>query len=486
MARVDVIMPQMGESIAEGTLSRWLKKVGDEVKRDEAMFEISTDKVDAEIPSPSAGILAEVSVTEGQTVAVGTVVARIESDKAAYVPGGAPAPAVGAAADGGASASATAPAAASADAGAGGAGAWAGGAAAGASAGAGNGNSFEDRIRTKSSPLVRKMAAEHGIELASLQGSGIAGRVTKRDLVGLLESGAAVPNAAPTTVAAGTAPEIPAQAAVATAAVGGVGKGTNGVAVPPGVGALSGDLHAPAVESMPGDVVEPMSRIRQLTAEHMVLSRRWNAHVTSFFEIDLTRVARIRAKQRAEFERATGEKLTFLPFIIKAVIDGLKQFPTMNAAVRGNEVVLRKQYNVGIAVALDWGLIVPVIKNADDLSLTGLTRNLNDLANRARTKKLQPHEVQGATFTITNPGVFGSLMGTPIIPVPTSGIMGVGAIEKRPKVITGPDGEDTIAVRTCSYFSNSFDHRIVDGADADKFMAYVKKALETFPETGLF
>ena len=196
-------------------------------------------------------------------------------------------------------------------------------------------------------------------------------------------------------------------------------------------------------------------------------------------------IARIRAAKRAEFERTTGEKLTYLPFIIKAVTDGLKQFPTMNAAVRGNEIVLRKQYNIGIAVALDWGLIVPVIKNADDLSLSGLTRNLNDLANRARTKKLQPTEVQNATFTITNPGVFGSLMGTPIIPVPTSGIMGVGAIEKRPKVITGADGEDTIAIRTCAYFSLSFDHRIVDGADADRFMAFVKKQLESFPDAAL-
>ncbi|HEY0776728.1 MAG TPA: dihydrolipoamide acetyltransferase family protein [Gemmatirosa sp.] len=493
MARIDVIMPQMGESIAEGTLSRWLKKVGDEVKRDEAIFEISTDKVDAEIPSPSAGILAEIGVTEGETVAVGTVVARIESDKAAYVPGGvaplaAPAAASAGAQTGAVAESAAAPAAASADAGAGGADAWS---QAGSSAPTTNGNSFEERVRSKSSPLVRKIAAEHGIELGALQGSGIAGRVTKRDLLGLLESGTTAPavgqpaDRQPTApAAASAAPQIPAQAAVAGAAVS--GRGGNGAAVPPGAGALAGDLHAPTVESMPGDVVEPMSRIRQLTAEHMVLSRRWNAHVTSFFEVDLTRVGRIRAKQRAEFERATGEKLTYLPFIIKAVVDGLKQFPTMNAAVRGNEVVRRKQYNVGIAVALDWGLIVPVIKNADDLSLTGLTRNLNDLANRARAKKLQPAEVQGATFTITNPGVFGSLMGTPIIPVPTSGIMGVGAIEKRPKVVTGPDGEDTIAVRTCSYFSISFDHRIVDGADADRFMAFVKKALETFPETGLF
>jgi 2-oxoglutarate dehydrogenase E2 component (dihydrolipoamide succinyltransferase) len=218
----------------------------------------------------------------------------------------------------------------------------------------------------------------------------------------------------------------------------------------------------------------------------MTLSRRWNAHVTSFFEIDLTRVARVRAQKRAEFERTTGEKLTYLPFIIKAVVEGLKAFPILNSAVRnGNEIVYRKQYNIGIAVALDWGLIVPVIKNADDLSITGLTRNLNDLANRARVKKLQPTEVQGATFTITNPGVFGSLMGTPIIPVPTSGILGVGAIEKRPKVITGPDGEDTIAIRTCAYFSMSFDHRIVDGADADKFMAFVKKQLESVSDAAL-
>ncbi|MBV9879880.1 MAG: 2-oxoglutarate dehydrogenase, E2 component, dihydrolipoamide succinyltransferase [Gemmatirosa sp.] len=462
MARVDVIMPQMGESIAEGTLSRWLKKIGDEVKRDEPIFEISTDKVDAEIPAPNAGILAEISVSEGQTVAVGTVVARLETDKAAFVAGAAPSPVAAPAASPAASAAAsdasaaTSPAAASADAGAGGAGAWSG-----APSGA-NGNSFEDRVRTKSSPLVRKIAAEHGIELAGLQGTGVAGRVTKRDILGLLESGVPQPAAAPATPAA-PAPPRPAAAPVA---------------------ASLGSVDAPTVEAWPGDVVEPMSRIRQLTAEHMTLSRRWNAHVTSFFEIDLTRVARIRAARRAEFERATGEKLTYLPFIIKAVVDGLKAFPVLNAAVSGNSVVYRKQFNVGIAVALDWGLIVPVIKNADDLSLTGLTRQLNDLANRARAKKLQPHEVQNATFTITNPGVFGSLMGTPIIPVPTSGIMGVGAIEKRPKVIAGPDGEDTIAIRTCSYFSISFDHRIVDGADADKFMAFVKKTLETYPDQG--
>jgi 2-oxoglutarate dehydrogenase E2 component (dihydrolipoamide succinyltransferase) len=227
-----------------------------------------------------------------------------------------------------------------------------------------------------------------------------------------------------------------------------------------------------------------MTPMRQRIAQHMTQSRRTSAHVTSFFEIDLTRVARIRAKQRAAIEAATGYKLSYLPFIISAVVDGLKKFPIMNAAVSGNNIIYRKQYNIGIAVALDWGLIVPVIKKADDLSLSGLTRALNDLAGRARAKKLDPREVQDGTFTITNPGIFGSLMGTPIISQPQVAILGVGAIEKRPKVITGVDGEDTIAIRTCAFFSISFDHRIIDGAVADEFLAFVKKTLESFPETG--
>src|SRR5436189_233517 len=383
-------MPQMGESIAEGTLSKWLKNDGDEVKRDEPIFEISTDKVDAEIPSPSNGVLAEVLVKEGQTVPVQTVVARLETEKGAAISGaGATAPA--------ASAPAQKPAPApTLTAGASSAGSRpappAGGppalqnkvavpVAAHPSAAprtsppqANGGNSLQDRLRTKSSPLVRKIAAEHGIELSAMQGSGVAGRVTKR----------------------------------------------------------------------------------------------------AFFEIDRTRIARVRAKARAEFEAKTGQKLTFLPFIIKVVVDGLKQHPVLNAAVAGTSIIYRKQYNIGIAVALDWGLIVPVIKNADDLSITGLTRQLNDLAQRARSKRLQPQEVQGATFSITNPGVFGSLMGTPIIPLNTSAILGLGAIEKRPKVIAGPDGEDTIAIRTCAYFSLSFDHRIVAGAAADHFLAALK------------
>jgi pyruvate dehydrogenase E2 component (dihydrolipoyllysine-residue acetyltransferase) len=457
-------MPQMGESIAEGTLSRWLKKVGDEVKRDEPIFEISTDKVDAEIPSPTNGVLAEILVKEGQTVPVQTVVARLETEKGASVSGGAtPIAQPGAAAESPAQTPEPVAASSAPDRGAGAPPAFQTTAARPStqhpttaprthSAQPNGGNSLEERLRTKSSPLVRKIAAEHGIELSAMQGTGIAGRVTKRDIMQFLESGAAPPPAA-------TRPSMHA---------------------PGGV-----EIQGPAPEAWPGDVVEPMTQIRRLTSDHMVAARRTAAHVTSFFEIDLTRIARIRARNRADFESKSGQKLTYLPFIIKTVVDGLKQHPVLNAAVSGTNIIYRKQYNIGIAVALDRGLIVPVIKSADDLSITGLTRQLNDLAQRARAKRLQPQEVQGATFSITNPGVFGSLMGTPIIPLNTSAILGLGAIEKRPKVITGPDGEDTIAIRTCAYFSLSFDHRIVDGADADKFLAFLKQGLESFPETGV-
>ena len=445
MARVDVVMPQMGESIAEGTLSRWLKKVGDSVKRDEPIFEISTDKVDAEIPAPSSGVLAEIIVQEGQTVPVATVVARLETQVGAAIQPSAPAPAAPAPAAAAAQAPATAAPAATPK-------TAPPAAERGTTASGGNGKSLEDRLRTKSSPLVRKIAAEHGLEISALQGSGIAGRVTKRDILKYLETGAPAP-------ATGARPSMHA---------------------PGGV-----EHDGVIVEPWPGDVVEPMSKIRQITSDHMVMARRHAAHVTSFFEIDLTRIARLRHKMRAQFEQQTGQKLTYLPFIIRVVIDALKQHPVLNAAHDGRRLIFRKQYNVGIAVALDWGLIVPVIKQADDLSLSGLTKSLNDLAERARTKRLKPEEVQGATFTITNPGVVGSLMGTPIIPAGTSAILGLGAIEKRPKVLPGPDGEDVIAVRTCAYFSLSFDHRIVDGADADKFLATLKRGLETYPEASV-
>ena len=457
-------MPQMGESIAEGTLSKWLKKVGDEVKRDEPIFEISTDKVDAEIPAPAAGVLAEILVKEGETVAIQTIVARLETEKGALAGSG-----MREAGSGGEAGSGKREAASAAAADAGKTGAPAPlpnasqlaspplstparqqpGAPAVAATHSGNGSSFEERVRTKSSPLVRKIAAEHGVNIASLQGTGVAGRVTKRDILGFIESGA------PDTTGH-AASRIPHPAS-----------------------------RLPVPEPRPGDVVEPMSKMRALISEHMVASRHTSAHVTSFIEIDFTRVARIRAKKRAEFEAATGQKLTYMPFIIKAVTQGLQAYPIMNSSVAGTNIIYRKQINIGVAVALDWGLIVPVIKSADDLSLSGITRALNDLAARARAKKLSPEEVQEGTFTITNPGVFGSLMGTPIINQPQVAILGVGAIEKRTKVLPGVDGEDTIAIRTCAYFSISFDHRVIDGAIADQFLAFVKQTIETFPETGL-
>jgi len=442
VARVDIIMPQMGESIAEGTLSKWLKKVGDEVKRDEPIFEISTDKVDAEIPAPAAGVLAEILVKEGETVAVQTVVARLETEKGAAVsaPVAASAPAASPAPPPPQREATPAPSPARQQP----------PAPAIAASHSGNGDSFEDRVRTKSSPLVRKIAAEHGLNISSMQGTGIAGRVTKRDIVGFIDSGAATHGA----------PGVPA-------------------------GGWTGGHALPLPQPWAGDVVEPMSKMRALISEHMVASRHTSAHVTSFIEIDFTRIARIRAKKRADFEAATGQKLTYMPFIIKAVTQGLREFPVMNSSVAGTNVIYRKQINIGIAVALEWGLIVPVIKHADDLSLSGITRALNDLAARARAKKLSPEEVQEGTFTITNPGVFGSLMGTPIINQPQVAILGVGAIEKRPKVLPGADGEDTIAIRTCAYFSISFDHRVIDGAIADQFLAFVKKTIETFPETRL-
>ncbi len=444
MARVDVIMPQMGESIAEGTVSRWLKKVGDEVKRDEPLFEISTDKVDAEIPSPSAGVLAEIIVGEGKTVTIQTVVARIETEKGAAVaaPVAAPAPAAPSAAPAPAPRAperAAVPLMVAQP--------------AHAAPRAPN-SGFEERIRTKSSPLVRRIAAEHGVEISQLAGSGIAGRVTKRDLLGFLESGAPMPAS---------------------------GNGGHGAVATP----APAPLAVATATAWPGDLVEPMSKLRRLTSEHMGMAIRVATHVTTFFEFDLTRVARVRSALRADFEAQTGQKLTYLPFIIQAVVMTLKRHPVINAAVNGGEIIFRRRYNIGLAVALEpTGLIVPVIKNAEDLSLSGIAKAANDLASRARSKKLGPADAQDATFTITNPGVFGSLMGTPIIPVGTTSILGLGAIEKRPKVLTGTDGEDTIAIRTCAYFFLSFDHKVVDGADADRFMGDLKRTLESIPDKG--
>jgi 2-oxoglutarate dehydrogenase E2 component (dihydrolipoamide succinyltransferase) len=481
MATIDVIMPQMGESIAEGTLSRWIKKAGEAVKRDEPIFEISTDKVDAEIPAPSAGVLAEILVQEGQTVPVQTVVARIDTEAAAGTekpaasapaPAAAPAPSASPprpaepapAASKPAPTPAPTPTPAPAPA--------ARPAAEKARPGQladGNGEmeTAEERLRRRSTPLVRKMAAEHHLDLSEIPGTGLAGRVTKNDVLGYIETGA------PGQRAAGTAPSIP-QAAPApeTAAP---------AARPP-----SGPQPALApagVEPWEGDRVEPWSRIRKLTAEHMVMSRRVSPHVNTIFEIDYTRITQLRAKKKKEYADR-GVNLTFLAFIAKAAADALRGHPTLNAAVSGEGTILRRDINLGIAVALDWGLIVPVIKHADELALLGLARAINDLGERARAKKLSPDEVQKGTFTITNPGVFGSVIGTPIINQPQAAILCVGAIEKQPAVIT-VDGTDTIGVRTRGMLSLAFDHRIVDGADADRFMAEVKRTLQEFPEAAV-
>jgi 2-oxoglutarate dehydrogenase E2 component (dihydrolipoamide succinyltransferase) len=459
MARVDVIMPQMGESIAEGTVSKWLKKVGDEVKRDEPILEISTDKVDAEIPSPTSGVLAEIKVPEGKTVEVQTVVAVIETDNAAAVgAGGAegaatqtaaptaarPAPTAPAAPATPPRPAASAPTAPSAP-------------AAPPPRGGDGGVGLEDRLRTRSTPLVRKIAAEHELDISQIPGSGMAGRVTKKDILGYIESGRG-------EEAAGAAAK-PRPAAPAT---------------PAGVGG-KGEVVHPTVEPWPGDRVEPMSKIRKLTADHMVVSRRVSAHVTSYYEIDFTRVARLRAAQKAEYE-ARGARLTYMAFITKVVADNLRKHPVLNASVSGDTIIYRKPINIGIAVALDWGLIVPVLRNVDELSVLGIAKQMADLADRARSKRLNPDEVQKGTFTITNPGVFGSYIGAPIINQPQVAILGVGAIEKRPKVLTLDDGQDVIAIRTLCMFSMSYDHRLVDGADADRFLADVKRDLEQFPE----
>jgi pyruvate dehydrogenase E2 component (dihydrolipoyllysine-residue acetyltransferase) len=466
MARIDVVMPQMGESIAEGTLSKWLKKVGDPVKRDEPIFEISTDKVDAEIPAPSAGVLAEILVQEGQTVAVQTVVARLETDASAAVaatpasPKPAapearsvapppPAPAVSPAKPQPVPASAPAPTPAPRGA----------ERPAARAAEASAPESFEDRLRRKSTPLVRKIAAEHNLDLTTIPGSGLAGRVTKTDLLSYLESGvpAVTPSDGPT--ARGAEPS------VADLTVGA------SVRVVPG----------PVVEPWDGDRVEPWSRIRKLTADHMVMSRRVSAHVQSLIEVDYSRIAQLRAKRKADYaERGVG--LTFLAFIASAVARNLRKHPVLNAAVMGESTLYRREINLGIAVALDWGLIVPVIRRADELNLLGIARAINDLAERARAKKLSPDEVQKGTFTITNPGVFGTFVGLPVLNQPQSGILAVGAIGKRPAVVSAPDGSDSIGIRTLGMLALSFDHRIVDGADADRFLADLRATLQEFPE----
>jgi 2-oxoglutarate dehydrogenase E2 component (dihydrolipoamide succinyltransferase) len=411
---IDVIMPQMGESIAEGTVTKWLKKVGDPVRRDEPLFEISTDKVDAEIPSPAAGVLAEILVEEGKTVGINTVVGRIAAEGTAVA-------ATGGAVKAGPKAEVKPEVKALVKTEAGGI------------------PPREDLRRTRSSPLVRRIAAEQGIDVSVVQGTGISGRVTRQDIMAYLGRRPATPGAPAAQGAPG------AQAA-----------------------------PAPALFK-PGEAVhiEPMSVIRRKIAEHMIHSRRTSAHVTTFFEVDMTGVAKLREKHKTGFEAREGIKLTFLPFIAKAAVEAIRRHPIINSSVEGDSIVYRKDVNLGVAVALDWGLIVPVVRKADEKNIVGLARAIADLGERARTKKLSPDEVAGGTFTITNPGGFGGLAGTPIINQPQVAILGVGAIEKRPVVI-----DDAIAIRSMCILALSFDHRIIDGAVADRYMADVKQILD--------
>jgi len=456
---VDIVMPQMGESIFEGTITKWLKKPGDKVERDEPLFEISTDKVDAEIPSPSAGVLKEIKVGEGQTVPIQTIVGVIDaagSSAAAPAPApakaAAPAPAkapaaavpVPAAAPRPASPAASAPVAA-------------------APAPASSASTGE---RIHSSPLVRRMAAEHGIDLSTVPGTGAGGRISKQDIEAVIAAGGA-----PATV--------PPSSAVSAAS-------SRSSAPPPPPPAATGgaQAHAALESAVPREKmyfgnyeVQPLSVMRQRIAEHMVMSKHVSPHVYSVDEVDMTKIAALRAKSKDEFEKRYETKLTFMPFFVKAAVAGLRAFPTLNASLDGTNVILHKEINIGIAVALDWGLLVPVVKNADEKNILGIQRTMNDLAERARTKKLKPEEVQEGTFSITNPGVFGGLFGLPVISQPNVGILGLGAIEKRPVVIN-----DSIAIRSMCYVTLSYDHRVVDGAIAHQFLHKVKETLETWNE----
>jgi pyruvate dehydrogenase E2 component (dihydrolipoamide acetyltransferase) len=454
VARVDVIMPQMGESIAEGTVSRWLKKVGDEVKRDEPIFEISTDKVDAEIPSPAAGVLTEIKVNVGETVAVNSVVATIgQAGESPSTPAAAAETAARTAPTEERTArSGRAPASIVA-------GGRAQAAASTQQQGDGqpseeptpgaqavrgvNGGQREltrdDLRRQKSSPLVRRIAREHNVDIGQISGSGIGGRVTKHDILGFIE-------AKPTAPAAPRAPGAPA-APVAP--------------LPPYAAADRVDI-------------QPMSVMRKKIAEHMILSRRTSAHVHSVFHVNFSTVDTIRQAKKGEYERM-GAKLTFMSFIAKAAIDAIRRHPIINSSLDGDNVVYKRDVNLGIAVALDNGLIVPVIRNADEKNMLGLSRAIADVAGRARTRQLRPEDVQGGTFTITNPGTFGAQFGMPIINQPQVAILGVGIVEKRPVVL-----DDAIAIRTMAYLTLGYDHRLIDGAVADEFMADIKNQIENF------
>jgi len=431
----DIVMPQMGESIFEGTITKWLKKPGDKVQRDEPLFEISTDKVDAEIPAPASGVLQDIKVGEGNTVQVNTVVGTIAADgeraaaqaqvapqqpvaparPAATIKAEAPRPTV----------SAPTPAPPPAR--------------------------EEEEDHARSSPLVRKIAREHSVNLEQVQGTGLGGRITKQDIMAFLENQETA--AALALSAVPSAPSVPA----------------------------SRPASAATPATIPVDVV-PMTQMRKIIAQRMVESRRTSAHVHSMFEVDMTRIVQLRNKTKAAFEQRHGARLTFMPFFVRAAIIALQQFPIVNSSVEGETIHYHQHVNAGIAVALDWGLIVPVLKNADELNFLGLQRAITDLGERARSKKLKPEEVEGSTFTVTNPGQFGAVFGLPIINQPNTAILGVGGIMKAPLVVTDADGNDSIAIRSLVHLTLGYDHRVIDGAVADQFMAFLKKTLESWSE----
>jgi len=427
-------MPQMGESIAEGTIVRWIKQVGEAVDRDEPLFEISTDKVDTEVQAPASGVLLEIRAKQGETVEVNSVVALIgEAGEAAPAGSGAasPAPDAEAAREGPRAAKAAdVPAVAGRQA-----------------AAEPAQETVDDLRRRRSSPLVRRIANEHGVDISRIAGTGVGGRVTKQDILAFIAASASAPASEAAAVAASAR--------------------------------LGGAAPAPPLAFKPGENVrvEPMSVMRRKIAEHMVLSAHTSPHVYAIYEVNFGRVAALREAHKAAYV-AKGARLTYTAFIAKAVVDALRAVPIVNASVDGENVVYRRDINLGIAVALDWGLIVPVISHADERNLLGLSRAIDDLASRARAKQLKPEEVQGGTFSITNPGVFGAFAGLPLINQPQAGILGVGAIEKRPVVI-----DDAIGIRPVAYLSIGHDHRLVDGADAGRFLAHVKQTIEQFDES---
>ena len=438
----DIVMPQMGESIVEGTITKWLKKPGDRVQRDEPLFEISTDKVDAEIPSPAAGVLQDIKVAEGTTVQVNTVVGTISSD--GETPAVAAPKAAAPAAEKKGALAAPAPVAKTEPAPLGSA-------------------AHEEDEHAHSSPLVRKIAREHNVNLSQVSGSGLGGRITKQDIMAFIEgqSGSAVKDSGAT----GVSPVEP----------GGDARRSTSPAAPPPL------APRPTPATIPGDLV-PLTQMRKIIAQRMIESRRTSAHVHCMFEVDITRIVNLRSKLKSGFEQRNGARLTFMPFFVRAAIIALQQFPIVNASLEEQSIRYHRHVNVGIAVALDWGLIVPVLKNADELNFLGLQRGITDLGERARNKKLKPEDVEGSTFTITNPGQFGAVFGLPIINQPNSAIMGVGGITKTPLVVTDTEGNDSIAIRSVVHLTLGYDHRLIDGAVADQFMALVKKTMEGWSE----